>query len=96
MAASFRNIDQIINLSSYCNILTISPKLLFKLINTKINKLKINNNNNYINIKINKINKNISKNKFLNIFNQNIMAYNNFKNGIDIFNIDYKSLFYYI
>ncbi|WMC20393.1 MAG: transaldolase family protein [Candidatus Carsonella ruddii] len=55
MAASFRNLNQIINLS-FCDYITISPIFFEKLINTKINfdiltkKYPINFNLNYLNI----------------------------------------------
>ncbi|WGS66604.1 hypothetical protein MEJ65_00765 [Candidatus Carsonella ruddii] len=54
MAASFRNLNQIINLS-FCDYITISPIFFDKLINTKINfniiinKYPINFNLNYLN-----------------------------------------------
>ncbi|XZR52526.1 MAG: transaldolase family protein [Candidatus Carsonella ruddii] len=55
MAASFRNLNQIINLS-FCDYITISPIFFDKLINTKINfnilteKYPINFNLSYLNI----------------------------------------------
>lgn len=93
MAASFRNINQIISLYK-CNRITISPDLLLILLKNIFINFNKNNNFKLLNKFKHFNNYNIlSKNNFLNNFCKNYMVINKFNEGINLFKKDYQKLY---